>query len=149
MKSTPRKVSPAFVELKTRSQFICQSWKQADEEALIYPARQAYTSLMFQVPMYWTACVGYILRNEKGQEYNQNRVILSNVRYRLKNISDTFTHYMETLEQGVNRNHIIGQFYILATGKEREAVFSEERVDKVLKFMGAYDGKAIWEKKNV
>lgn len=111
----------------------------------MYPNMQIYTNLMFQVPMYWTACVGYTLRNEKGQEYNQNLLIPSKVRYRLKNISDTFTHYMETLEQEVNSNHVIGQFYILTTGKNREAVFSEEKVDKLLKFMAAYDGKARWE----
>lgn len=111
----------------------------------MYPNMQVYTNLMFQVPMYWTACVGYTLRNEKGQEYNQNLLIPSKVRYRLKNISDTFTHYMETLEQEVNSNHVIGQFYILATGKDREAIFSEEKVDKLLKFMQAYDGKARWE----
>lgn len=138
-------MKPALAELKTQNQFVCQSWHQAEEGALVYPAMQINSRLMFQVPMYWTACVGYTLRSERGQGYNQHQIVAATTRYRLKNISDTFTQVMEDLEQEVNKNHVIGQFYILATGKGRERVFTEPMIDKVLAFMEAYDGKARWE----
>ena len=138
-------MKPALAELKTQNQFVCQSWHQAEEGALVYPAMQIHSRLMFQVPMYWTACVGYTLRNEKGQEYNQHQIIAATTRYRLRNISDTFTGYMEDLEQEVNQQHVVGQFYILATGKGRERVFTETMIDKVLDFTSAYKGPARWE----
>ena len=139
--------SRAFAEMKTQSQFVCQSWKQADEGALVYPHMRIDSKLMFQVPMYWTACVGYTLRNEAGIEYNQNRLIPANVPYRLKNLSDTFTSEMYAMEEEINKNHIIGQFYILATGKNRESRFTDEWVEGVVDFMGAYSGPARWEVK--
>lgn len=139
--------SRAFAEMKTRGQFVCQSWKQADEGALVFPHMRIDSKLMFQVPMYWTACVGYALRNESGKDYVQFCLIPTTVPYRLKNISDTFTDYLHDLEQEVNKDHVIGQFYILATGKGRERVFTDAWVEEVTDFMDAHGGPARWEEK--
>lgn len=133
----------AVAEMKTRSLIVCQSWKQADEGALVYPNMTINSKILFLLPMYWSACVGYVLKNEKGDIYTQYKLVQTDTPYRLKNISDTFTDVMYSMEGETNKKHIIGQFYALRTGNKRS--FTQPLVEKLITFMGADEGPARWE----
>lgn len=140
-----RNISRAYAEMQVQGQFPCQCWKQGENKlgSLVYPDMKLNTKIFFTVPMYFTCALGLALRDRDGMNRLHYVVTDTNKALRLKNVSDEFRDQLPPLYDEVEKEWIIGDFYILGAGRNRR--FSDSFVEKVCDWMGVWDRPAAWE----
>jgi len=143
-----RPLSRAYAEMQVQSQFPCQCWKQGEKNlgSLVYPDMALNTKIFFNVPMYFTCALGIALRDRDGLNRLHYVVTETNKPMRLKNVSDELRSHLLPLYDEVEKDWIIGDFYILGAGRNRR--FSDGFVEKIGEWLGVWDRPAAWEADN-